>query len=164
MPAVVKVFGCRPTKMTPRTPGPAYANLQRRKPREGIRQTVRRALSKMVSRVISIRNREFSKNLGFEYVYNFGVMARVLLTGESRFLSSCDFKELRVIIRARFTTLTLASYVSGLTTFFLQHSANRGTQKNFDAFKLKLFRFAGQDNHRISDCADLTSESLAVPT
>src|SRR6266480_757554 len=127
--------------MTPRTPGPAYANLQRRKPREGIRQTVRRALSKMVSRVISIRSREFSKNLGFEYVYNFGVMARVLLTGESRFLSSCDFKELRVIKRARFTT-----------------------QKNFDAFKLKLFRFAGQDNHRISDCADLTSESLAVPT
>src|SRR2546423_6125629 len=56
------------------------------------------------------------------------------------------------------------SYVSGLTTFFLQHSANRGTQKNFDAFKLKLFRFAGQDSHRISDCADLTSESLAVPT
>src|SRR5438874_9472152 len=102
--ASVKVFGCRPTKMTPRTPGPAYANLQRRKPREGIRQTVRRALSKMVSRVISIRSREFSKNLGFECVYNFGVMARVLLTGE---LSSCDFKELRVIKRARFTTLTL---------------------------------------------------------
>src|SRR5947207_15616937 len=109
MPAIVKVFGCRPTKMTPRTPGPAYANLQRRKPREGIRQTVRRALSKMVSRVISIRSREFSKNLGFEYVYNFGVVARVLLTGESRFLSSCDFKELRVIKRARFTTLTLAA-------------------------------------------------------
>src|SRR5947207_2790000 len=80
----------------------------RRKPREGIRQTVRRALSKMVSRVISIRSREFSKNLGFEYVYNFSVMARVLLTGESRFLS-CDFKELRVIKRARFTTLTLAA-------------------------------------------------------
>src|SRR5207237_7961520 len=127
----------------------------RRKPREGIRQTVRRALSKMVSRIISIRSREFSKNLGFEYVYNFGVIARVLLTGESRFLSSCDFKDLRVIKRARF-------YVSGLTTFFLQHSANRGTQKNFDAFKLKLFRIAGQDNHRISDCADLTSESFGA--
>src|SRR5213080_1289110 len=54
------------------------------------------------------------------------------------------------------------SYVSGLTTFFLQHSANRGTQKNFDAFKLKPFRFAGQDNHRISDCADLTSESFGA--
>ena len=26
--------------------------------------------------------------------------------------------------------------------------------KNFDSFKLKLFRSAGQDNHRISDCAD----------
>src|SRR5437764_11410302 len=156
MSAIVKVFGCRPTKMTPRTPGPAYANLQRRKPREGIRQTVRRALSKMVSRVISIRSREFSKKLGFEYVCNFGVMARVLLTGESRFLSSCDFKELRVTF--------YNSYVIGLTTFFLQHSANRGTQNNFDAFKLKLFRFDGQDNHRISDCADLTSESLAVPT
>jgi hypothetical protein len=45
----------------------------------------------------------------------------------------------------------------------LQHSANRRTQKNVDAFKLKLFRSAGQDNHRISDCADLTFESLAVP-
>jgi hypothetical protein len=32
-----------------------------------------------------------------------------------------------------------------------------------DAFKLKLFRSDGQDNHRISDCADLTFESLAVP-
>jgi len=156
----VKVFGCRPTKMTPRTPGPAYANLQRRKPREGIRQTVRRALSKMVSRVISIRSREFSKNLGFEYVYNFGVMARVLLTGESRFLSSCDFKELRVIKRARFTTLTLAASQHS----FCSIARTEGLKKNFDAFKLKLFRFAGQDNHRISDCADLTSESLAVPT
>src|SRR5215216_5416584 len=96
-------------KVAPRTPGPAYANLQRRKPREGIRQTVRRALSKTVSCVISIRSREFSKNPGFEYVYNFGVMARVLLTGESRFLSSYDFKELRVTKRARFTTLTLAA-------------------------------------------------------
>src|SRR5438105_12454161 len=100
----VKVFGCRPMTAGPRTRGPASANLQGRKPREGIRQTVRRALSKMVSRVISIRSREFSKNLGFEYVYNFGVMARVLLTGESRLL-----KELRVIKRARFTTLTLAA-------------------------------------------------------
>src|ERR1700730_4674439 len=36
-------------------------------------------------------------------------MARVLLDGESRFLSSCDFKGLRVIKRPRFTTLTLAA-------------------------------------------------------
>ena len=107
----------------------------------------------MVSRVISIRSREFSKNLGFEYVYNFGVMARVLLTGESRFLSSCDFKELRVIKRPRFATLTLAS----LTIFLKQHSANRSLRqlrKNLDSCKLKLFRSAGQDNHRISDRVD----------
>src|ERR1700730_16207063 len=97
-------------KVVRRTPGPAYANLQRRKPREGIRQTVRRALSKIECRPqFRFVAGGFSKNLGLEYVYNFGVMARVLLTGESRFLSPCDFKELRVIKRARFTTLTLAA-------------------------------------------------------
>jgi len=97
-------------KVAPRTPGPAYANLQRRKPREGIRQTVRRALSKIECRAeFRFVDGGFSKNLRLEYVHNFCVMARVLLTGESRFPSSCDFKELRVIKRARFTTLTLAA-------------------------------------------------------
>src|ERR1700682_4867572 len=97
-------------KAAPRTPGPAYANLQRRKPREGIRQTVRRALSKIECRAqFRFVAGGFSKNLRLEYVHNFCVMARVLLTGESRFPSSCDFKELRVIKRSRFTTLTLAA-------------------------------------------------------
>src|SRR5882757_5326610 len=32
--AIVKVFGCRPMMTAPRTPGPASANLQGRKPRE----------------------------------------------------------------------------------------------------------------------------------
>src|SRR5439155_21685487 len=96
---VVKVFECRPMKTGATHSGTASADLQRRKQRKGIRQRVRCALSKMVSRVISIRTREFSKNLGFEYVYNFGVMARVLLTGESRFLSSCDFKELGHVLQ-----------------------------------------------------------------
>ena len=144
-----------------RTPGPASANLQGRKPREGIRQAVRRALSKIECRAqFRYVARGFSKNLGLEYVHNFGVMARVLLTGESRFLSSCDFKELRVIKRARFTTLTLAASQHS----FCSIARTEGLKKNFDAFKLKLFRFAGQDNHRISDCADLTSDTLAVPT
>ena len=31
---VVKVCGCRPMKVARPAPGPAYANLQRRKPRE----------------------------------------------------------------------------------------------------------------------------------
>ena len=51
----------------------------------------------------------FSKNLGLEYVHNFCVMAQASLSGENRFLSPSDFKELRVIKRARFTTLTLAA-------------------------------------------------------
>src|SRR3979411_2586543 len=93
-----------------RTPGPASANLQWRKPREGIRQAVRRELSIMgVARIFDFVAGRFSKNLGLECVHNFGVMARVLLNGESRFISSCDFKELRVIKRPRFATLTLAA-------------------------------------------------------
>ena len=59
----------------------------------------------------------FSKNLGLEYVHNFGVMAQGLLTGENRFLSPCDFKELRVIKRARFTTSTLYQATKLLTLF-----------------------------------------------
>src|SRR5882672_11492141 len=89
-----------------RTQGPAYANLQGRKPREGTRQTVRHESS--VARIFDFVAGGF-KNLGLECVHNFGVMARVLPNGESRFLSSCDFKELRVIKRPRFATLTLAA-------------------------------------------------------
>jgi hypothetical protein len=37
-------------------------------------------------------------------MHNFGVMAQVLLTGESRFLCLCDFKELGVAKRSRSTT------------------------------------------------------------
>ncbi len=51
MSVVVKVFGCRPHEGGAARTGPAYANLQRRKPREGIRQTVRRALSKSECRM-----------------------------------------------------------------------------------------------------------------
>jgi hypothetical protein len=36
-------------------------------------------------------------------------MAQGLLDGENKFLSPCDFKELRVIKRAGFTTSTLAA-------------------------------------------------------
>src|SRR5258708_27035505 len=37
-------------------------------------------------------------------MHNFGVMAQVLLAGESRFLSPCDFKGLGVAKRSRSTT------------------------------------------------------------
>src|SRR6266478_906145 len=39
--AVVKVFGCRPMMTAPRTRGPAFANLQGRKPREVAKLRVR---------------------------------------------------------------------------------------------------------------------------
>jgi len=42
--------------------------------------------------------------IGLEGMHNFGVLAQVLLTGESRFLSPCDFKELGVAKRSRSTT------------------------------------------------------------
>jgi hypothetical protein len=42
-----------------------------------------------------------------ERPHNLDVMARMLLYGESRFLSRCDFKRLRVVKRSRATTSTL---------------------------------------------------------
>ena len=39
-----------------------------------------------------------------QHPHNFGVLAQVLLIGESRFLSPCDFKELGVAKRSRSTT------------------------------------------------------------
>jgi hypothetical protein len=82
----------------PRAPGPAYANLQWRKPREGIRQAVGAGYRELsTARNCDFVAGGFSKNLGLEYVHNFGAMAQGLLTGESRFPSPCDFKELRVI-------------------------------------------------------------------
>jgi hypothetical protein len=75
-----------------RTPGPASANLQWRKPREGIRQAVQRELPIIGCRTyFRFRAGRFSKNLGLECVHNFGVMARVLLNGENRFLSSKSY-------------------------------------------------------------------------
>ena len=99
---------------------PASENLQWRKSREGIRRQrgVRyRELSGGLN--CKLGAGLFSNDVGLEWVYNFGVMARVLLNGESRCLSSCDFKELGVIKRARFTTLTLAAS---------QHSLNSITR------------------------------------
>src|SRR5216684_2606142 len=118
-----------PMKVAPRTPGPASANLQRRKPREGIRQTVRRDLWKVECHTqFRFRSRGFSKNLGLEYEHNFGVMAQVLLNGENRFLSPCDFKELRVIKRARFTTSTLPASQRSLNS--IARTDRRESRKN----------------------------------
>jgi hypothetical protein len=88
----------------------------------------------------------------YEYVHNFGGMAQVLLSGENRFLSPCNFKELHVIKRARFTTSTLAASQRSLNS--MAQTDRWESRKNLDLCKLKLFRSVGQDNHRISDCGD----------
>ena len=84
---------------------PASENLQWRKSREGIRRQrgVRyRELSGGLN--CKLGAGLFSNDVGLEWVYNFGVMARVLLNGDLRFRPTCDFNELRVAKIARSTT------------------------------------------------------------
>src|SRR5260370_24524775 len=81
----VKVFGWWPMMTAARTPRGGVRKPPR-KPREGIRQALRREPSKIKCRSqFRFRSRAFSKNLCLEYVHNFGVMARVLLNGEVAF-------------------------------------------------------------------------------
>jgi hypothetical protein len=95
---------CRPMTTAPRTPGPAFANLQRRKSREGVRGRCGVRYRELSAARNCEFEAKFSKAVGLECVHNFGVMAQVLLTGESSFLSLCNFKELRVTKRTRSTT------------------------------------------------------------
>jgi hypothetical protein len=53
------------------------------------------------------RARRSSTIARLERAHNLDVTARMLLYGESRFLSTCDFKRLRVAKRTRATTSTL---------------------------------------------------------
>ena len=75
-------------------PGPAYANLQRRKPREVCEVVARQTL------------RGFG---GCESEYNFCDMARTLRMGENAFRRSCNFRELGVVKRAHITTFALCA-------------------------------------------------------
>jgi hypothetical protein len=47
-------------------------------------------------------------------MHNFGVMAQVLLAGESRFLSPCDFKELGVAKTVTFDNFCAISLATAL--------------------------------------------------
>ena len=51
--------------------------------------------------------KKFQSQARLERAHNLDVTARMLLYGESRFLSTCDFKRLRVVKRSRATTSTL---------------------------------------------------------
>jgi hypothetical protein len=82
--ATMGVFGCRPHHGRRHAPrGPAYENLQGRKPRERSRQSCR-ALEL------------WGLHVDLERVHNLDVTARILLNGESNFRPTCDFKELGV--------------------------------------------------------------------
>src|SRR6267154_6749785 len=67
-------------------------------------------------------------------MHNFGVLAQVLLNGESRFLCLCDFKELGVAKRSRSTT----------------------------SARPKLFQASRQDDRRFSDCTVLSFKFLTM--
>src|SRR5216684_350279 len=115
--------------VAPRTPGPAYANLQWGNRGKGYARWCGvgyRELS--TARNFDFVAGGFSKNLGLEYVHNFCVMAQGLPIGENRFLSPCDFKELRVIKRARFTTSTLAASQRSLNS--IARTDRRESRKN----------------------------------
>src|ERR1700688_2494961 len=81
-------------KVERRAPGPAYANLQWRKPREVWRGGASDAMVDLAA---------------VECEYNFCDMARTLRMGENTFRRPCDFKELRVVKRAHITTCALCA-------------------------------------------------------
>ena len=106
--------------VAPRAPGPASANLQWRKPREGIRKAVRRELSKIECRAqFRFRSPGIFEEPGPRIRAQLWRYGTSIAYWGNRFLSPCDFKELRVIKRARFTTSTLAAS---------QHSLNSITR------------------------------------
>jgi hypothetical protein len=76
-----------------RTPGPAYANLEWRKPRD-VGEVARQTLWGFG---------------GCECEYNFCDMARTLRMGENAFRRSCNFRELGVVKMAHITTCALCA-------------------------------------------------------
>jgi hypothetical protein len=81
-------------------------------------------------------------------MHNFGVLAQVLLTGESRFLCLCDFKELGVAKRSRSTT----SARSALQQPWSIIERNQFLKAATNLVQPKLFLASRQDDHCFSDC------------
>src|SRR5258708_22634833 len=100
---MVQVFGCRHDEAIHALRRPASEKRQGTKSREvGHRRCRGRYGDLSAGRDLSAA--QFFGCIGLEGMHNFGVMAQVLLIGESRFLSPCDFKELGVAKRSRSTT------------------------------------------------------------
>src|SRR3981081_1747908 len=83
-------------------------------------------------------------------MHNFSVMAQVLLNGESRFLSPCDFKELGVAKRSRSTTSARSALRQPWSIIARTNFLRAATNLNF--VQPKLFQASRQDDRRFSDC------------
>src|SRR5712691_8009392 len=83
-------------------------------------------------------------------MHNFGVLAQVLLTGESRFLCLCDFKELGVAKRSRSTTSARSALRHPWSIIARTNFLKAAT--NLNVVQPKLFQASRQDDHRFSHC------------
>src|SRR5712692_5670456 len=83
-------------------------------------------------------------------MHNFGVMAQVLLNGESRFLSPCDFKELGVAKRPLSTTSARSALRQPWSIIARTNFLKAAT--NLNVVQPKLFQASRQDDLRFSDC------------
>src|SRR3977135_2968444 len=83
-------------------------------------------------------------------MHNFGVMAQGLLTGESRFLSPCDFKELGVAKQSRSTTSARSALRQPWSIIARTNFLKAAT--NLNVVQPKLFQGSRQDDPRFSDC------------
>ena len=83
-------------------------------------------------------------------MHNFGVLAQVLLTGESRFLRLCDFKELGVAKQSRSTTSARSALRHPWSIIARTNFLKAATNLNF--VQPKLFQASRQHDHRFSDC------------
>src|SRR5882672_4586783 len=87
-------------------------------------------------------------------------MAQVLLNGESRFLSPCDFQRVRRCKRVTFDNFCAIS----LATALEHHSANQllKAATNLNVVQPKLFQASRQDDLRFSDCTVLSFKFLTM--
>src|SRR6266850_3043551 len=83
-------------------------------------------------------------------MHNFSVMAQVLLNGESRFLSPCDFKELGVAKQSRSTTSARSTVRQPWSIIARTNFLKAAT--NLNVVQPKLFQASRQDDLRFSDC------------
>src|ERR1700716_110910 len=90
------------------TPGPAYANLQGRKPRDVGRGAASDAMGDLTAVVP-------------ECEYNFCDMARTLRMGENAFRHPCNFKELRVVKKGTYYNLCVVCLMAA----FVPHRPNK---------------------------------------